>query len=305
MPPRIPYTKPAKNTFDLIAHLLAKGLAIPDQQKALHSLDLIGYYRLLIYMRPLQENQTKQFFQNVEFDDVLALYDFDRRLRLICLDAVERIEVAIRAAITNALAPDPAAGPHFYLDARHFTNANGHASFMRAVCDPNTAKHQPVAHYLQTYDEPAHAPIWAILEAVTFGPLSYLFASLQVAHRKAIAAALGFDEKILVNWFRSINLLRNVCAHHSRLWNKNNLVNVPLQAKILKAEFPSQADQGRVAARAVTLVALLAVIDPTSDWKQRFKTVALSCPAVPLNKAGLTPEIMGFSAGWEQRPFWN
>lgn len=305
MAPRIAYTKQAKTTPQLLAHLLAKGLAVPDQAKALHSLDLIGYYRLLIYMRPLQNSHTKIFYPAVEFDDVMALYDFDRRLRLICLDAVERIEVALRAAITNTLAPDPAAGPHFYLDATHFSNAPGHTAFMKAVCDPNTAKHQPVDHYLKTYHTPPHAPIWAILEAVTFGPLSHLYANLQISHRKAIAIAFGFDEKVLVNWFKSINMLRNVCAHHSRLWNKNNLVNAPLQVNALKAEFPSHADRGRVAARAVTLVALLRVIDPTSNWKQRFKSVVQSCPAGTLQKAGLAETIMGFSPGWDQRAFWN
>ncbi|MCK1788616.1 Abi family protein [Pseudomonas violetae] len=305
MAPRIAYTKQAKSTPDLLAHLIGKGLAVRDQASALHSLDLIGYYRLLIYMRPLQDSQTNIFYPNAEFDDVMALYDFDRRLRLICLDAVERVEVALRAAITNVLAPDPNAGPHFYLDANHFISANGHASFMKAVCDPNTQKHQPVDHYLKTYHTPAHAPIWAILEAVTFGPLSHLYANLQIAHRKTIGQAFGFDEKILVTWFKSINLLRNVCAHHSRLWNKNNLVNAPLQAKALKAEFPAPADRGRVAARAVTLAALLEVIDPTSDWKRRFKSVVMSCPAGVLARAGLNESIMGFSPGWEQRAFWN
>lgn len=305
MPPRIAYIKQAKTTPDLLAHLLAKGLSVPDQVKALHALDIIGYYRLLIYMRPLQNSQTRIFYPGVEFDDVMALYDFDRRLRLICLDAVERIEVAMRAAITNALAPDPAAGPHFYLDAKHFVSAKGFNSFMGAVRHPNTKKHQPVDHYLKTYHTPAHAPIWAILEAITLGPLSHLYADLQIVHRKAIATAFGFDEKVLVTWFKSINMLRNVCAHHSRLWNKNNLVNAPLQVKALRAEFPNNADRGRVAARAVTLVALLAVIDPTSDWKQRFKSVILSCPTGSLKKAGLAETVMGFAPGWDQRVFWN
>lgn len=304
MASRTAYSKQALTTPELLTHLLAKGLTIPDQPKALHALNLIGYYRLLIYMRPLQDSQTKKFFPNVEFDDVMALYDFDRRLRLICLDAVERIEVALRAAITNALAPDPAAGAHFYLDAKHFVSPARHASFMRAVTDPNTAKHQPVAHYLKTYHTPGHAPIWAILEAITFGPLSHLYADMQIAHRKVIASAFGFDEKILVTWFKSITTLRNVCAHHSRLWNKNNLVNAPLRAKALTAEFPANEERGRVAARAVPLVALLAVIDPTSDWKRRFRSVVMNCPTGALAKAGLTQEVMGFSPGWDQRAFW-
>ncbi|WP_354311817.1 Abi family protein [Pseudomonas sp. PvP001] len=121
--------------------------------------------------------------------------------------------------------------------------------------------------------------------------------------KKAIAKAFGFDEKILVTWFRSINLLRNVCAHHSRFWNKNNLVNAPGVAKSLRAEFPDHTDRGRVAARAVPLVALLAVIDPESDWKQRFKSALLSAPAA-MAKAGLDMSVIGFRPGWDTRRFW-
>lgn len=303
MAPQTAYTKHAKAPLDLLAHLEAKGLAVPQPERALHTLQLIGYYRLLIYMRPLQSNRDRLFFSGVEFDDILALYDFDRQLRLICLDAVERIEVAMRAAIINTLAIDPMAGPHFYLDSAHFINTQAHASFMRAATDPTTCKHQAVEHYLDTYDSPPYSPIWVVLEATTFGPLSYLYASLLLPYRKAIAKAFGFDEKILVTWFRSINLLRNVCAHHSRLWNKNNLVNAPGVAKSLRAEFPDHTDRGRVAARAVPLVALLAVIDPESDWKQRFKSVLLSAPAA-MAKAGLDMSVMGFRPGWDTRRFW-
>ncbi|WP_449103132.1 Abi family protein [Pseudomonas extremaustralis] len=64
-------------------------------------------------------------------------------------------------------------------------------------------RHLPALVVLKTYHTPPHAPIWAILEAVTFGPLSHLYANLQISHRKAIATAFGFDEKVLVTWFKS------------------------------------------------------------------------------------------------------
>ncbi|MET3715690.1 hypothetical protein ABMD26_001938 [Pseudomonas sp. PvP001] len=190
MAPQIAYNKHAKAPLDLLAHLEAKGLAVPQPERALHALQLIGYYRLLIYMRPLQSNRDRLFFSGVEFDDILALYDFDRQLRLICLDAVERIEVAMRAAIINTLA-----GPHFYLDSAHFINTQAHASFMRAATDPTTCKHQAVEHYLDTYDSPPYPPIWVILEATTFGPLSYLYASLLLPYQKSHRQSLRLRRK--------------------------------------------------------------------------------------------------------------
>lgn len=301
-----PYTKPAKTAQDLLSHLIAKGLTVPahDQAKALRSLNLIGYYRLLIYMRPLQDHQTKSFYQGVIFDDILALYDFDRTLRILCLDAIERIEVAIRAAVINSLAPDPAAGPHFYLDSVHFEKSESHRAFMRTVLGLRT-KNLPISHYYDNYNSPSTPPIWAILEAVTFGDVSLLFSSLHIDHRKKIAAYFTYDEKVLVSWFKSINLLRNSCAHHNRLWNANSLVDTPIYATRIAAEYPPNNDRGRLMAKAVTLAALLNEIDPTSDWKRRFKVLIAAYPTAAFAKAGLTPTVMGFSLNWDQRPFWS
>lgn len=301
-----PFTKPAKTTQDLLSHLVAKGLSVPAQHqaKALKSLDLIGYYRLLIYMRPLQDHQTKAFLPGIVFDDILALYDFDRKLRLLCLDAIERIEVAIRAAVINALAPDPQAGSHFYLDSMHFQKPEDHRAFMKTVLGLRT-KNLPISHYYNNYNAPSTPPIWSILEAVTFGEVSMLFSSLHIDHRKKIAAYFRYDELVLVSWFKSINLLRNSCAHHNRLWNSNILADTPKYAQRIANEYPPNNDRGRLMAKAVTLAALLNEIDPTSDWKSRFKSLIAAYPAATFAKAGLTTASMGFPPQWEIRQFWN
>lgn len=127
------FLKPAKPPNALLRHLRLKGLGTRGQRdKALHALEFIGYHRLLIYMRPLQDPQ-KRFFATVQFDDILQLYDFDRRLRLVFLDAIDRIEVAFRAAIINTLALDKTCGSHFYLDAVHFQDCKAHRDVMKQV----------------------------------------------------------------------------------------------------------------------------------------------------------------------------
>ncbi len=301
----VPYTKPAKTIQDLLHHLVGKGLnAAGLQPKALSSLQFIGYYRLLIYMRPLQDHQSKVFYPGIDVDDILALYDFDRKLRILCLEAIERIEVAIRAAIINTLAPNPAVGPHFFTDSVHFETHDAHREFMKSVIGLRV-KNPVVAHYYKHYNTPSLPPIWTALETMTFGDVSRLFSKLHITHRKNIAAHFSYDESILSSWFRSINLLRNVCAHHGRLWNANLLVDTPKFANSIMAEYPSNVHRGRFAVKAVTLAALLKDIDPSSDWKHRLKALMAACPAASFAKAGMTPTIMGFSPGWEQRQFWN
>jgi abortive infection bacteriophage resistance protein len=124
------FQKPAIDPRKLLKHLKRRGLLVPDESKALHALEYIGYYRLLIYMRPLQQ-KDKTFQPNAAFDNILNLYGFDRKLRLLCLDAIERIEVALRAALINSLAQNY--GPHFYLERRFFEKRSGFKTFLRTA----------------------------------------------------------------------------------------------------------------------------------------------------------------------------
>lgn len=288
--PRV-YAKPARAPADLLAHLQGRGLAVPDPAQALRQLQTIGYYRLLIYMRPLQNLPAKTFKPGVTFADVVRLYDFDRRLRLICLDAIERIEVALRAAINNELAV--ALGPHFYLDRRAFEHPKGFGAFQGKVRD---ARYLAIDHYRQHYDHPPAPPIWAVTEAVTFGTLSRLFADLVRPHRRLVARAFGYDETILVSWFRSVNGLRNKCAHHNRTWNAHMLVDQPRLAKRIAAQFGPSQD--RFYARAVVLGALLDGIDQGGLWRRDLARHVRE--AQPLASAA----AMGFPPGWEAMPFW-
>jgi abortive infection bacteriophage resistance protein len=290
-----PYTKPALSPPDLLAHVQRRGLSVPNPVAALHALEYIGYYRLLIYMRPLQKldpaTGMQRFVPGTAFEDVLDLYNFDRELRLLCLDAIERIEVALRAAIVNEVAVTH--GPHFFLDPRNFDRVSTLVEFYQAA--NRESKHLAISHYSRNYNTPELPPVWAITEAITYGSLSRLFSGLKLAHRKAIALRFGYDETLLVSWFRSVNLVRNMCAHHTRLWNSRMLVDQPLSVKSLAAEF---AQRDRFYARAVVMGALVEVIDSGLDWKKRLTALIDRYPKVPT-------AAMGFPTNWRTRAFWK
>ena len=286
-----PYGKPALAPPALLAHLQSRGLAVPHPIEALRALESIGYYRLLIYMRPLQQlGPPKTFLPGTTFDDVLELYNFNRELRLLSLDAVERVEVALRAAVVSQVAV--VHGPHFYLDPAHFREIDGFVEFFQAA---RSARYLGASHYRATYDDPGLPPVWTVMEAITYGTLSRLFSNLALQHRKAISLRFGFDETVLVSWFRSLNVLRNMCAHHNRLWNFQMLVDQPRVAKKLRSEL---ASTDRFYARAVVLAALLRSLDPASRWKQRLQDLLARYPGVPLS-------AMGFPADWHTRDFWR
>lgn len=284
------YTKAALVGRDLILHLENKGLIVTDVPAALGTISATGYYRLLIYMRALQDPGTKRFRLGTRFEDVVALYEFDRQLRLLCLDGVERLEVALRAAVVEQLAVPY--GPHFYLDQAHFSDVEAFCSFFTKATQ---ARYLAIEHYRKEYDRPTTAPIWAVCEAITFGTLSHLYSGLSRPNRKAIEASFGFDETVLVSWFKTINDLRNACAHHNRLWDKKMLVNQPVRARALAHELVQTAQQ-RFYGRAIVLASLLNA-SVADDWKNRLRSLLQQYPSVSVSD-------MGFPADWQTRPFW-
>lgn len=282
------FSKPAQSPQALLNHLKSRGLVVNDEPAALLALETIGYYRLLIYMRPLQQ-PTKIFPANTSFDAILNLYEFDRKLRLLCLDAIERIEVALRAALINTLSL--AHDPHFYLDRRHFTRVSGFKQFLKTAAD---ARYLAIEHHENQYHSPPLAPIWAITEAITFGKLSILFADLTVANRKRVAKTFKLDEKVLASWFRCLNIVRNMCAHHNRLWNFHLRVNMPIRAKAYAAEL-TQLDT--FYSRAVVMRVLLKQIAPNSDWHVRL--------AALIDEHNVSASFMGFPPDWQLRTLWQ
>jgi abortive infection bacteriophage resistance protein len=290
------YTKPALSPAALLQHLVNRGLTIADGVEALAILERIDYYRLLGYMRSYQEpDETgiRGFQPGITLEDVLALYEFDRKLRLLCMDAAERLEVALRAAIVSEVAV--AHGPHFYLDTKHFTNTDGWSAFNRAVTEEKN-RSPVLRHYFRTYDNPPMPPIWSAMEAVTFGTLSHLYSNLKEPIRKAVAQRFNYDEEIVLSWFRSTTMLRNLSAHHARLWNTRNGVDKPKRAKRIRREFGESMNT--FYARAVAIVALFEEIGHDLDWKVRLRSLIDAHPFVDESQ-------MGFPDSWRGRAFWS
>ena len=119
------FTKPAISPMQQLELLKQRGLIILEESRALRFLEVVSFFRLTPYMRPFQHSNNDHLFKNgVEFNQLTRLYDFDRRLRLLIIDAIERIEVAVRARISNVLGQKY--GSHWYLDKSHFKKSYDH-----------------------------------------------------------------------------------------------------------------------------------------------------------------------------------
>ncbi len=292
------YEKPVLTIDEQIETLLARGLLIPDPKRVRHYLRYIGYYRLSGYFPPFLAHDHYHFKDTVKFDSILDLYVFDRKLRLLVMDAVERIEVAIRSIISDFMCQRY--GAHWYLKRHLFKTDFKHNVFIRKV-EYETGyrnfnkRDYYCRRYFETYDMPYLPPSWVIAESLSIGTWSHLFSNFRSRKdRKNIGDQLGLHFKVLISWLHSLTYLRNLCAHHSRLWNRTFTVK-PMVAKEFKDQFKNNAS---FCAQASVLNLLLFVIADGTSWQNRLFDLFKDNQDIPILK-------MGFSAKWYKDPFWR
>lgn len=228
------FGKPALTFAQQLAHLQTEGMAVADPARAEHRLGHVSYYRLSAYWLPFEHPKGyagPRFRPGTTFETASALYEFDRRLRLHLLSAIERIEVAIRGSWAYALAHQ--GGPHGYLNAALYTDRRQfHDNLSRLAREVGTSPETYIAHYRDTYDDPAMPPVWMVAEMMSFGQLSRWYSSLDDrALRNVIAKPLGLPETVLVPLLKHLSTVRNSCAHHGRLWNRGFLIRMKLPLK--------------------------------------------------------------------------
>jgi abortive infection bacteriophage resistance protein len=221
--PLLPYTKPHASTADRVAHLRSKGLQIRRPAIAAKKIDLIGYMRLRIYFLSRRQlgSPGRPFQPGVSYQDILRLYDFDMRLRAICFDAVGQFEILFRNAISEALSH--AHGSHPYFEQTSFQNSASQLEALQTFVGVyQRSKDERAKHYREHYSEPALPPIWILKEFLTFGASVRLFNCLSGDLKRSIAGHFGVSvEPVFASWIQSLVDLRNICAHHDRLFNRH------------------------------------------------------------------------------------
>ena len=151
-----------------------------------------------------------------------------------------------------------------------------------------------IKHYYDKYGEPALPPSWMVFETLSFGTVSQAFKNLTRQNQKPIAKTFGLDGAVLGSWLHALSYVRNLAAHHQRLWNRVYTIK-PIAARHLAADLQ---DTTRFYAQAVMIEALLRVVAPASRWGDRLADLLAQHPKVPLGR-------LGFPEGWQQREVWQ
>lgn len=319
----IPYSKPAQSLADLYAKMAGRALTVANPADLQAALENLGYYRLGGYAYPFLVPPARKVFKTgTTWGQIARIYEFDRELRLLVADAIERIEVGLRARIVTAttMAPIPTAvatpgttpatwGPHWFLDATRFHPKFKHGAFIQKIerevgieYDPTT--HLPmlptthaekfIEHYYQKYGIPYLPPFWMVAEVLTLGSLSFLYKGLGDPTLKAnIASPFGVAAKVMEKWLHSLAHLRNICAHHGRLWNREFSIAPTIPAHLATTVNGPKRFEGH----ATVLVEMLRITTPADNWKKDFRDLLARFPEID-------PAAMGFGASWST-PYWQ
>lgn len=232
------YTKPAISFIDQLEKLKLRGLIVKDEAKALNQLSNLSFYRLRAYTFPYQDNKDPNhpFIKNVSFDEIIQLYNFDSQLRSLVFAAIEKIEIALRTQIIYQWAMKR--GSHWQYDESLFKDIPKFKKHIKGVDkEINRSNETFIKHYKNTYTIPKEPPCWMGLEVASFGSLSLLYKNLKnCTEKKKVAKHFGLpNSHILENWMHNFSHVRNICAHHGRLWNRRITVPLKLPKKPINA----------------------------------------------------------------------
>ncbi|MFD5869257.1 Abi family protein [Corynebacterium sp. NPDC060344] len=324
------YGKPFLSIDEQIGLLADRGMDIGEPDAARLVLQRVGYYRLSGYWHPLRKSRITEsglviddeFTPGTSLAQVVTIYEFDRGLRLLAMDALERVEIALRFHIGHTLGNR---GPFAHTDigclSAEFTSCtdvgppnlakwrnSDHAKWLaKRDIEIKRSKADFAVHFKRMYELPT--PVWVTTELIDFGGLSTLYSGLLQADRDTIAAHLGLRDKsgaghggALKDWLSNLTYVRNVCAHHARFWNAN-MAN-RLSTRHLKAFPELMHAAGPSTARPYSSLAVLAVLSrrlaPEDDWPMRLRAhIHENLPN------GRSPAELGCPAAWDREPIWD
>jgi abortive infection bacteriophage resistance protein len=308
--PQLAPPKPFRAYSDLVKLLAIRGMKVADPQRAERKLAQVGYYRLSGFWFPAREFVRDQYGQvatcsvtqkplrqdafmaDTSFDSACSLYLFDKKLRQLMLDAIERVEIHVRSIVAHEVGyHDPLAyqDPSFinpkqtanWQDRRGRQRNTWNEWLVRQTEQVNRSREDCIEWHRQNHKA---MPFWVVIEAWDFGTLSKYFEILKGSHQNRISARLGISNaKVLKDWLQEINTLRNRSAHHTRIWNQ--VASNPIPVLATDTYFQGLALDQNALSRLYGLISviwsLLRQIGHGSQWLYQVAEVIDTKPDLP------------------------
>ncbi len=281
-----------------IALLKSQGLSFIDEASAARTLNHVSMFRMRSYFRPLRVGRTRRFKPGATFEQAYGLYRFDSELRRIIAAELEKIEVSVRTQLSY-IVTDMTGDPFWFTGQSNFRKTG----FAKEVCDKlkkelNRSDDDEITDFLSRYSDPL-PPSWVVMEVASFGTLSKLFQNLNsIRYRKRVAGYYGLSDSVMGSWLRTMVYIRNICAHHGKLWNRSLLIRCAIPQNPALPFLNGPASVSRIYYALSIILYFLQTVEPQNTFAFKIKSLIGKHQNVDLKE-------MGFPAGWGNEPLWQ
>ena len=295
------YTKTAKSIPDIVSMLQSRGLVISNMDQATDYLKKVSYFRLAAYLRPLESDKEAHTYKpGAKIETALSLYKFDADLRMLVFESIQSLEIALRSFIIQIFTMQY--GPCWFSDEHLVANKFRHIeNLSNLVQELGRTKEDFIHDHYAKYGRDGFPPAWKSLELASFGILTKFYLNFaDTKAKKQVARMFNLPQhEVLESWLRAINDLRNCCAHHNRIWNRNYSAMPQLPRKLgWKWISDFNTPTYRFYAVICCMLYCLNAIEPANSFVQEFKALLSAHPEVDI-------AAMGFPSNWQAEPLWK
>ena len=294
------FNKPWLSWTDQLTLLEQRGLVVVDRQSALDFLAHVNYYRFSGYCLAF-EAQRHQFVAGTTFEQVHLAYEFDRILRDLVTEALEVIEIDLRTAVAHHYGH--AHGAFGHVSAGQFHRGFQHGFWLQKLRDETSRSQELfVKHFRRSYSQYPDLPVWIATEIMSFGSLSRMFSGMLKPDQTVIAHRYGLQVDVMKSWMHHMVYVRNVCAHHARLWDRAWAIK-PILPFGKNWQMPAVPGNDRLFATLLALRWMLrrcrAAHPLDTEWRDRVTAHLAALPEV------LDPEsLIGLGPNWQDNFLW-
>ena len=212
--------KEYKNSNELLDYIISKGVTVNNKEDALNKIKTYSYYSIINTYKDVFKNTNSEYKKNVSFDEIYALFEFDKNLRSIFLKYSLEIEIILKSLLAETLSSRY--GIKNYLIRENFDDTVNETTIIESInvieeeINKQNGKHEAVTHYIDKY---GFVPPFVLTKILTLGELSRLYAMLKQPDRQSISKNFKLSDKVLKQIIINMTMIRNICAHNDRLFS--------------------------------------------------------------------------------------
>jgi len=334
---KVSFNKQPKTSEELIQQLKDRGMIIEDEDFAKEILSKVSYYRLSGYwfkyqnkskanVSNIKKTELENFSKKITFENISDIYKFDSKLKSLCFDALEKIEISVNTVISDYMCNKY--GAYWFLDKNNietikYRKKKEDSSIEEIIVfsydklieqiekDIQKNNKAPFIRSFYSKYSDKFPPYWIISQVITFGTISKIYSAISYDNRKEISKRLNFNEAFLNMNLKALSHVRNICAHYSRLWNNKNSLT-PANIKFNRVEknsiynytFHTRISNDRTIFPVIYTIALFLInLYPKSKWVSLVSDKITEYQNKTNNLVSF--ENMGFPDNWQELPLFK